>query len=193
MSYDFIVVGGGVFGLSTCIYLAIHYPKIKFALVEQYKVGHGEGSSHSDIRIIRSTYQDDFYRDLCYQGIINNWPEVEKLLGKKFIEPNSCLVYVEEDQAYKNYKKVAETSNGQIEMLPVQVVRQRFPSAPYIEVTYPVFHDKKAGVVLAKKYIDSSIQFLRNYKSIDILEETSLISYRNSQEGVILTLKDKNK
>jgi glycine/D-amino acid oxidase-like deaminating enzyme len=76
MSYDMVVVGGGVFGVSTAIYLAIHYPKIKFALVEQYKVGHGEGSSHSDIRIIRSTYEDAFYRDLCIQGILEHWPEV---------------------------------------------------------------------------------------------------------------------
>lgn len=46
-NYDFIIVGGGVFGLSTAAFLILHYPKIKFALVEQYKIGHGEGSSHS--------------------------------------------------------------------------------------------------------------------------------------------------
>lgn len=54
--FDVAVVGAGVHGLSTCLYLAIKYPKLKFALVEQFKIGHGEGSSHSDIRIIRSTY-----------------------------------------------------------------------------------------------------------------------------------------
>lgn len=45
--FDLVVVGAGVFGLSTSIFLATHYPHIKFALVEQFKIGHGEGSSGS--------------------------------------------------------------------------------------------------------------------------------------------------
>lgn len=56
-SFDLVVVGTGVFGLSTAVFLCTHYPLIKFALLEQFKIGHGEGSSHSEIRIIRSTYR----------------------------------------------------------------------------------------------------------------------------------------
>lgn len=37
---DLIVVGAGVFGLSTCMYIAMHYPQLKFALIEQFKIGH---------------------------------------------------------------------------------------------------------------------------------------------------------
>lgn len=47
LEFDLIVVGAGVFGLSTSIFLATHYPHIKFALVEQFRIGHGEGSSGS--------------------------------------------------------------------------------------------------------------------------------------------------
>jgi len=39
--FDLVVVGAGVHGLSTCLYLAMKYPKIKFALIEQFKIGHG--------------------------------------------------------------------------------------------------------------------------------------------------------
>lgn len=31
--YDYVVVGGGVFGLSTALYFAINYPQVKIALV----------------------------------------------------------------------------------------------------------------------------------------------------------------
>lgn len=31
--YDYAVVGSGVFGLSTALYLAIKYPSVKFALI----------------------------------------------------------------------------------------------------------------------------------------------------------------
>ena len=64
-AYDFVVVGGGAFGVSTALYLCLQYPKAKCALVEQFKFGHGEGSSHSEIRMITSTYNNPFYRDLC--------------------------------------------------------------------------------------------------------------------------------
>lgn len=32
-NFDLVLVGAGVFGLSTSIFLATHYPHIKFALV----------------------------------------------------------------------------------------------------------------------------------------------------------------
>ena len=72
--FDVAVVGAGVHGLSTCLYLAMHYPKLRFALIEQFKIGHGEGSSHSDIRIIRSTYFQEVYMKLCIEALQRNWP-----------------------------------------------------------------------------------------------------------------------
>ena len=113
-NFDYVVVGAGVFGLSTSIFLATHYPQIKFALVQQFKIGHGEGSSGSEIRIIRSTYENAFYRDLCVEGINKYWLQMEKLLGQKFIQPNSCLYYNEDIESFEKFQKVAETSRGQI-------------------------------------------------------------------------------
>ena len=72
--FDLVVVGAGVFGLSTCVYLSMHYPKLRFALIEQFKIGHGEGSSHFDIRIIRSTYFQEVYMKLCIEALQRNWP-----------------------------------------------------------------------------------------------------------------------
>lgn len=93
-NYDLIVVGAGVYGLSTTLFLATHYPTLKVALVEQFRIGHDHGSSHSRIRIIRSIYANPFYRDLCVLGIQKYWPEVEQLLGQRFAEPNPCLMFI---------------------------------------------------------------------------------------------------
>jgi glycine/D-amino acid oxidase-like deaminating enzyme len=189
--YEFVIVGGGVFGLSIGIYLAIHYPKAKFALLEQFKLGHGEGSSHSEIRIIRSTYQKAFYRDLCVEGINVYWPEVEKLLGQSFIAANSCLYYDEDMDSFKNFEQVAKTSKGQIEMLPVERIRELFPSAPYIETKNPVFHDTKAGVVFAQRYIKAMINFLKSYANATIFEDSSVTSVHNNDKGVKIIAKNK--
>lgn len=63
--YDFVIVGAGTMGRSAALYLTLQYPQSKCALIEQFKFDHGEGSSHSRIRIIRSAYVHPFYRDLC--------------------------------------------------------------------------------------------------------------------------------
>lgn len=97
-SFDLVVVGTGVFGLSTAVFLCTQYPSIKFALLEQFKIGHREGSSHSEIRIIRSTYRKEFYRDLCVEGINAYWPAVEKLFKETFIAANSCLYFDENEE-----------------------------------------------------------------------------------------------
>lgn len=73
---DIVVVGAGVFGLSSALFLSAEYPNLKVILLEQLTLGHEEGSSHSEIRIIRSIYNNPFYRDLCVEGIIKYWPQV---------------------------------------------------------------------------------------------------------------------
>jgi 2-polyprenyl-6-methoxyphenol hydroxylase-like FAD-dependent oxidoreductase len=61
-----------------------------------------------------------------------------------------------------------------------------FPSAPSIETKLPVFHDTKAGVVLAERYQKAVVAFLRKYKNITIFEETSIVSIENGENKVKL-------
>jgi hypothetical protein len=102
------------------------------------------------------------------EGINKYWPEMEKLFGDTFISANSCLYYNEDIESYKNFEKVAKTSNGQIEVLSIEQVRERFPNAPYIDTKMPVYHDTKAGVVFAEKYQKAITSFLRKYPNITI-------------------------
>jgi glycine/D-amino acid oxidase-like deaminating enzyme len=60
--YDVIVVGLGVYGLSIAYYLA--KKDLNILLVDQFQVGHSNGSSHSSSRITRSIYEKEIYRDL---------------------------------------------------------------------------------------------------------------------------------
>ena len=75
-NYDFVVVGAGTMGRSAALYLTLQYPNARCALIEQYKMDHEEGSSHSKTRIIRTAYSDAFYRDLCLQSLNKNWEEM---------------------------------------------------------------------------------------------------------------------
>lgn len=127
------------------------------------------------------------------EGINIYWPEVEKLFNDKFIAPNSCLYFDENEESNRLIEEVARSSNGQIEVLSIEETRKRFPSAPFVDTTLPVFHDTKAGVVLAEKYIKAMEKFLREQKNIAIFEQTSVLSVENNEKGVRLNINTQGK
>lgn len=47
---------------------------LKVLLVDQFEIGHGNGSSHSSSRITRSTYEKSIYRDLNQLCLKEVWP-----------------------------------------------------------------------------------------------------------------------
>jgi glycine/D-amino acid oxidase-like deaminating enzyme len=98
-------------GLSTALYLSLEHPDSKTALIEQYEIGHKEGSSHSETRVMRSVYDVEFYRDLCIECKENYWPIMEQIIGEQLVFPNPYLAYIEEEtNIYQHYKKTASTS-----------------------------------------------------------------------------------
>lgn len=68
---------------------------------------------------------------------------------------------MEPEAAFREFKKVADSSKGQLQLLSVEQMRKLFPLAPKVNMSKPVFLDTKAGVVLADKYLGAAIDFLR--------------------------------
>ena len=97
-AYDYVVVGAGAMGRSAALYLSMQYPQAKCALIEQFDFKHTEGSSHSQIRIIRSAYTHPFYRDLTLEAIDKNWAELEKKFNNTFIVSNPFLAFIEDER-----------------------------------------------------------------------------------------------
>lgn len=71
--FDITVVGLGINGLCTAYHLSKN-PDLKILLLEQFDVGHDNGSSHSQIRIIRSAYKDPLYVELTLEARKKYWP-----------------------------------------------------------------------------------------------------------------------
>ncbi|MHB8625476.1 MAG: N-methyl-L-tryptophan oxidase [Aggregatilineales bacterium] len=75
-----IVVGGGGMGLSTAYRLAKSGHDVR--VLEQFKFFHNRGSSHSEHRIIRRTYNDTLYSELMPHAY-RLWEELETDSGQK--------------------------------------------------------------------------------------------------------------
>ncbi|KAK5974738.1 DAO domain-containing protein [Trichostrongylus colubriformis] len=79
-SFDVIVVGAGIFGSCT----AYHCQKLglKTLLLEQYGLGHSNGSSHGLSRIIRYAHTESEYVPLVTEAY-RQIEELEKHTGEK--------------------------------------------------------------------------------------------------------------
>jgi hypothetical protein len=53
-------------------------------------------------------------------------------------------------------------------MLSMEEVKQKFPSAPQINMKNPVFYDTKAGIIMAASYMSSVVEYLKKQKNMDI-------------------------
>jgi monomeric sarcosine oxidase len=73
MSFDVIVLGGGIMGASTA--LALVNAGKKVLLLEQFQAGHIKGSSHGDGRIVRFNYTEGIYVEMAKLG----YPAWERL------------------------------------------------------------------------------------------------------------------
>src|SRR5215510_7733289 len=77
-----LIVGGGGMGLSTAYRLAKGGHNVR--VLEQFPFFHKRGSSHTEHRIIRRTYNDDLYSRLMPHAY-RLWEELEKDSGKKLV------------------------------------------------------------------------------------------------------------
>ena len=76
-------------------------------MIDQFQVGHLNGSSHGPSRIMRS-YEYELFRDLNKLGLEKYWPEMEEVLDYKFVYKNDFVLY--EDDSQESYEKFVKES-----------------------------------------------------------------------------------
>ena len=82
-SFDVIVIGGGIVGVSAAWALArgdaeTGRPPQRVLLLERFQPGHDRGSSHGDGRIVRFTYPETVYVEMA-RRVFPLWREIQKL------------------------------------------------------------------------------------------------------------------
>ncbi|KAF7619515.1 hypothetical protein AFLA_001141 [Aspergillus flavus NRRL3357] len=118
-----LIVGGGVFGLSTALSLSRRHPTSEVTVLEASPIiPNPEGSSVDASRIVRADYSHPVYTKLA-DAAIERWRNTEwGAEDNRYIQSGLLLVYPEgntngKEYARKSYNNVKELGND-VELLP---------------------------------------------------------------------------
>jgi sarcosine oxidase len=154
--FDAIVIGLG--GMGSAAACALARRGCRVLGLEQFALGHDQGSSHGATRIIRKAYSEhpDYVPLVCraYAG----WYDLEQRAGKHLLTECPCLSIGPTDgELLAGVRRSAEQHGLPVEALSAQELRRRFP--PFR------IGDEMAGV------LESSAGFLAVDECVRALQE----------------------
>ncbi len=123
---EIMVVGLGAMGSAALYHLARQGAAP--VGIDQYAVGHSQGSSHGHSRAFRVFYDDPVYVTLV-QAALPLWQELETLSGEQLLIPNGMLAFAKpgNERLDQNIRVMQGTKTSH-EVLTAEEVTARFPA-----------------------------------------------------------------
>lgn len=147
MVYDVIVVGAGINGLSAAYHL-LRRGAGQIAVLEQFEIAHGMGSSHGASRITRSTYSTPKYVELIQVAHSQEWPRWARDAGREFLHPTPGCFFGPGNQAYIESLESLSELQLAVEILNPAQARVAFPGFAFPD-SQLVVRDLTCAVVAA--------------------------------------------
>ncbi|CAI7648566.1 unnamed protein product [Penicillium bialowiezense] len=193
-----LIVGGGVFGLSTALSLTKRHPECEITIVESSPViPNPHGSSVDTSRIIRADYANAAYSKLANTAI-EQWRSTGWGRDGRYTQNGLLLVYPEDgdsakEYARKSYANVRKIEGDNVEFLPTQkdVLKVVPAYGSELDVAGGYVNwgsgwaDAGAGVAYAKSLLDAEKKVVFRTGDVErVLYDTS--SGKSKARGVVL-------
>ncbi|XP_059370357.1 peroxisomal sarcosine oxidase isoform X2 [Carassius carassius] len=146
--FDCIVIGAGIQGSCTAYQLAKN--KQKTLLLEQFVLPHSRGSSHGQTRIIRKSYEEDFYVQMMHESY-ELWAQLEREAGVELHRRTGLLVMGPENgEGFSRLKATMQKHKIPTVFLEKQEFSQHIPNVNLAEGNGALI-DTFAGVLYADR------------------------------------------
>lgn len=171
-TYDFLVAGAGIFGLSTAVELAKR--KYKVGIVNPDSIPHHLAASTDISKIVRTEYGSDSQYFQMAEICINRWHNWNELLREKLYHEVGFLMLCKESiksksQAYEKASYDLLIQNGyQPELLDRSEIKRRFP-ALNADVYANAVLNSRGGYVESGKVIEKLADYARSL-GVDVFE-----------------------
>ncbi|KAI6653555.1 Peroxisomal sarcosine oxidase-like [Oopsacas minuta] len=147
-SYDTIVVGAGIEGSATAMYLAIKGSRT--LLLEQFELEHTRGSSHGGSRIIRYNYPESFYVEMMKKAY-PLWSDIEKQAEVKLVEKCGGITFGHRDHVeIRNGIESLSRENIPYSVIESDEIQKRYPFLNLPD-DFVVVAEPDSGYVYARK------------------------------------------
>ncbi len=191
MKFDVLVVGAGINGLSAAYQLSKN-KNLKIGVIDQFAIGHTFGSSHGISRITRTTYNRPQYINMMHRTNMQEWPLLEKELGKKFLYKNPGCFFGTGAEFEEYVATTLKYNFPNIKLVDVPEARQLFPQLTF-NATKQVLVDNTGGIIAAhevianlKKFIiQNGVKIYENTKVLTINRDFHLITLITDRENLV--------
>ncbi|MCW1967328.1 MAG: N-methyl-L-tryptophan oxidase [Anaerolineae bacterium] len=120
---DIIVIGAGVMGCAAAYHLAKR--GLRVTLLEQFRIGHANGSSHGPSRVIRLNYEGVDYVQLA-RAAYAQWHELEADCGQKLLHYTGGMD-IGEPEALAEMSATLTAANVAFETIDSAEIMRRSP------------------------------------------------------------------
>jgi monomeric sarcosine oxidase len=170
-TYDFAVIGAGVFGAWTARYLQLAGASV--ALVDSYGPANSRASSGGETRIIRAGYGTD---DLYTRWAIRSFPAWRELFVRiqcDLFHPTGVLwLGNDQDLHLSRMPALLHRLGVPCEQLGADEIRHRYPQLHFTDVTLGVL-EPESGVLLARRAVQALVNELKQ-SGMDCLTDSVL-------------------
>lgn len=185
-NFDTIIIGAGVNGLAAAWQLS-RQTRQSIAVLEQFSLGHQQGSSHGASRIIRSTYPDPDLVKLMRHVCKHSWPELEQTSGQKLIHRQSACLFGPEQGLFEAYAAAVKQAGADIKQLTAIQAAKRYPEFDFAGLQ--TLEDTSGGLIDAKKTVFALEQLSKN-NGVQVFENCQVKHIETSSAPIRVSTTD---
>ncbi len=179
---DGLVVGAGVLGLSAALHLARLGARV--TVLERFALGHARGSSHGEIRIIRSAYPESLWVRLVGEARAEDWPRLERDGGATLITPAAGCFFGPRGGDIDRVEAAVSAAGADVTTLGTHEAMRVFP-AFRLSAGDLVLSDRTAGVIRAAETMRALARLARA-AGVSLREHARVVSFESAPARVRL-------
>jgi sarcosine oxidase len=150
-TYDFVVIGAGVFG--AWIARSLHQAGEEVALVDAYGPGNSRSSSGGETRVIRLGYGPDELYTRWAQQSLPMWEELELQVDSELLHRTGVLwLSTDSDEYTKSMLEVFRRNHIRFQHLDGDALRRQYPDLKFDDVTWGLC-EPESGLLMARRAV----------------------------------------
>src|SRR5256714_10736405 len=154
-TYDFAVVGAGVFGAWTAHYLRRNGASV--ILLDAYGAANSRASSAGETRVIRMGYGPDELYTRWSARSLPVWQELSRRTARQLFQRTGVLWLSTDDDLYTRQLAVVLAKAGTpLEKLSADDIRRRWPQLSFDDITWAVL-EPQSGLLMARQAVQTLV------------------------------------